>query len=780
MATETIGELVYKITGDASGLTAELKKTDKATNDVSSSTFSFKKILAGLFTGAVIAGVVNYTKKIIGLASTAEETNNKFGVVFDSVIDRANTLAETLADSFGLARTEAKALLADTGDLLVGFGVAKGEALDLSFQVQTLAVDLASFTNYAGGASGASKALTSALLGETEQAKALGLVLTDTALRQYAENNGLVFKELTQNEKMQLRLNLAISQSQSAVGDFNRSINSYANQMRIAEATTSDLQEQQGRVLLPVATALVKVFNEQTKELVKSQKAFADYVTSAEGAEEIGNILGTIALTIRTLYSLVIAQGREWVSQFDKAKSAVVESSDKFQEAFSNIKKEVQPLIDSFFDLAGSVESNVDLWTIFGGAILLVTIPIKAVGSLAVAVIKTIADLTLAISKSVSVISDFYRGFTENNFSLIKKSVVDAGALTSETFGAVKDNVGNAFSDIADDISNFSTRAQELGQGAKKTYKDLKDGITDATKSILTANQAVATGTGDLAQQQQQTKKTGKEVETLASKYAKLVKEIGQVGAALTIAEDLSQSFVSGFQNVLSAYGNYVQASADADTEKLDADLQRQLEAEGLAEESALQAAQRELDIAKEKGNKEEIQEKEKAVRKAEIEEQYQRRKAQIEYDAAVSGWQIQKALAGVQLLAAPLNAYVSSLTAPWPLNMILAPINAAIAAASAGLQYAAVAQAKPQKPKFQYGGVVPGSNYTGDNVEILANSGERVLTAEQQGTLVNALEGRGSSSMAPVIIDNESMFEMLFRASQDGRLFIDRKALTT
>ena len=108
---------------------------------------------------------------------------------------KAEDTAKTFRQSFGLSRKAAKQLLGDTGDLLVGFGFTEDAALDLSKKVNELAVDLASFTNFSGGAEGASLALTKALLGERESIKSLGIAITEADLKKFAADQGLVWKE---------------------------------------------------------------------------------------------------------------------------------------------------------------------------------------------------------------------------------------------------------------------------------------------------------------------------------------------------------------------------------------------------------------------------------------------------------------------------------------------------------------------------------------------------------------------------------------------------------
>tara|TARA_Y100001937_G_scaffold38781_2_gene55183 strand:+ start:809 stop:2659 length:1851 start_codon:yes stop_codon:yes gene_type:complete len=202
----------------------------------------------------------NITLPVIGLGAAAikmasdfEETNSKFKTVFSSIQKDAEITAKTFQQSFGLSSQAAKQMLGDTGDLLVGFGFTEKEALNLSKQVNELAVDLASFTNFSGGAEGASMALTKALLGERESIKSLGIAITEADLKKFAEEQGLVFKELDRVAKATLTYELAVKQSGKAIGDFSRTSGSFANQTRQLAADFNNLGVEIGTMLLPVA-----------------------------------------------------------------------------------------------------------------------------------------------------------------------------------------------------------------------------------------------------------------------------------------------------------------------------------------------------------------------------------------------------------------------------------------------------------------------------------------------------------------------------------------------
>ena len=196
---------------------------------------------------------------IIKAASDAEETASKFATVYRVLGQGAEVAADQLATSFGLSSTNARRLLGDTGDLLTGFGFTADAALDLSVQVNELAVDLASFTNFSGGAAGASAALTKALLGERESVKSLGISILETDVQARVLLNtqqGLTF-ESERQAKAFATLQIAQEQSKNAIGDFARTSDSFANQQRVLAGEVNNLAVSLGTILLPAATSAV-------------------------------------------------------------------------------------------------------------------------------------------------------------------------------------------------------------------------------------------------------------------------------------------------------------------------------------------------------------------------------------------------------------------------------------------------------------------------------------------------------------------------------------------
>ncbi len=376
-----IEQLAYKITGETADFDKSINKTDKSVNELSKnmekSSVNSNKLSTGLKaigTGVTIAGAVYAAKKIfdissqlVSASSEAEETKNKFNVTFSGVRDYADKTAENLSKNFGLSSQKAEQLLSDTGDLLTGFGFTQEGALDLSTQVNELAVDLASFTNYSGGAEGASAALTKALLGERESIKSLGISISEADIKQLAEDKGIV-GEIDRQTKAQLTLELAVKQSKNAIGDFERSEDSFANQTRILNSKVEDLRVELGDRLLPTFTNSVKIavnivdqfskiFNETDKlddsynDLEIATKHYNDVLADTEGKSEAV----TAALIAQAKAARSAALSR-LSSEYEDANAVQV----KYQKTIDNTNKQIEISEKLYGGLARELGSTIE------------------------------------------------------------------------------------------------------------------------------------------------------------------------------------------------------------------------------------------------------------------------------------------------------------------------------------------------------------------------------------------------------------------------------------
>lgn len=140
------------------------------------------------------------------------------------------------------------------------------------------------------------------------------------------------------------------------------------------------------------------------------------------------------------------------------------------------------------------------------------------------------------------------------------------------------------------------------------------------------------------------------------------------------------------------------------------------------------------------------VQSLENAYKKGLIsEEEYNSKKEKIEKDSARKKYKVQMAEWALNLLqtqSAAALAIANSLKDGSTLGMI----NAAIMGVATAAQLAAQIAAKPVPPSFASGGIVPGTSYSGDNVQANVNSGEMILNARQQRALWETANGNTNS----------------------------------
>ena len=198
-----------------------------------------------------VAGVKSAIDSFVEVASSVEEMQNKFDVVFGETSDEVNQWAQDYSDAIGRNKDDIKAYLADQQNLLVGFGMTREAGAQLSEQMTTLALDLASFGNLAETAS--VNNMTKAVMGESEAAKSLGAVLNDSTRAQAMATLGLsgTYDKLDQLAKMQVNYQAILSQSSDAIGDCQRSLESYESTRKRYIAKLKEIKTIIGQFFLP-------------------------------------------------------------------------------------------------------------------------------------------------------------------------------------------------------------------------------------------------------------------------------------------------------------------------------------------------------------------------------------------------------------------------------------------------------------------------------------------------------------------------------------------------
>lgn len=286
----------------ALGFEIDRNSESRVENDVRSMRDRLSGLLGTIGLTLSIAGITSAISSCVDLASEVEEMQNKFDVVFQGMTDDVEAWAQSYADAIGRNKNEIKSYLADQQNLLVGFGMTRAEGAELSKQITTLALDLASFANL--DETTAVNAMSKAVMGETEAAKTLGAVLNDTTRAQAMHTLGLSgnFDALDQLTKMQVNYQAILSQSPDAVGDCERSLNSYRSTVIKFQSKLSEIKVLVGQFFMPTFQKVISYGNAGLTVLRNWLQKISDFAETVGGADKV---ISALAVTVGILFAVM-------------------------------------------------------------------------------------------------------------------------------------------------------------------------------------------------------------------------------------------------------------------------------------------------------------------------------------------------------------------------------------------------------------------------------------------------------------------------------------------
>ena len=260
---------------------------------------SFKKQMAGIQgmakkAGAALAAafavkkIIDFGASCIELGSDLAEVQNVVDVTFPRMSKKVDEFAQNAAGSFGLSETMAKKFTGTFGAMAKAFGFNEQAAYEMSTALTGLAGDVASFYNIIQDE--AYTKMKAVFTGETEVLKDLGIVMTQNALDAYAMANGYgkVTAKMTEAEKVALRYQFVTDQLALASGDFIRTSDGWANQVRILQLQFDSLKATIGQGLINVLTPVIKVINLIINKLMSLANAFKSLTDMFAGKKSGG------------------------------------------------------------------------------------------------------------------------------------------------------------------------------------------------------------------------------------------------------------------------------------------------------------------------------------------------------------------------------------------------------------------------------------------------------------------------------------------------------------
>nr|DAV30609.1 MAG TPA: minor tail protein [Caudoviricetes sp.] len=280
------GSVIIDTRMDTNGVQKGVSAIKQSFNGLGSAVKKIGLLIGGAF---AVGKLVQFGKECVELGSDLAEVQNVVDVTFTTMSDKVNEFAKNAMTSAGLSETMAKRYVGTFGAMSKSFGFSESQAYDMSTALTQLTGDVASFYNISQDL--AYIKLKSVFTGETETLKDLGVVLTQSALDQYALANGYgkTTSAMTEQEKVALRLAFVQKQLSAASGDFIRTSDSWANQVRVMQLQLQSLKATVGQGLINIFTPILKVINILLGKLATLANAFKSFTELITGKKSSGS-----------------------------------------------------------------------------------------------------------------------------------------------------------------------------------------------------------------------------------------------------------------------------------------------------------------------------------------------------------------------------------------------------------------------------------------------------------------------------------------------------------
>lgn len=431
------GSVIIDTRMDTSGVQNGVSAIKQSFNGLGSVVKKIGVLIGGAF---AVGKLAQFGKECIELGSDLAEVQNVVDVTFTTMSDKVNEFAKNAMTSAGLSETMAKQYVGTFGAMSKSFGFSEQQAYDMSTALTQLTGDVASFYNISQDL--AYIKLKSVFTGETETLKDLGVVMTQTALDQYALANGYgkTTSAMTEQEKVALRLAFVQKQLSAASGDFIRTSDSWANQVRVMQLQLQSLKATVGQGLINVFTPVLKVINTLLGKLATLANAFKSFTELITGKKSSGQTGASGAGLVGT--------------------DAIADTADQYGEAADNAEK----LADATNDTADATK--------------------KA---------------TKAAKGYLSPLDEINNYSTDKSADLSPKVPGTTGGLADQMKDAVQNVDYGKMAEGETVLDKISDSAKKLADLLKKLWKPFQDAWRKEGKNTINAAQIALSGIAKLA-----------------------------------------------------------------------------------------------------------------------------------------------------------------------------------------------------------------------------------------------------------------------------------------
>lgn len=475
------GSVIIDTRMDTSGVQNGVSAIKQSFNGLGSAVKKIGLLIGGAF---AVGKLAQFGKECVELGSNLAEVQNVVDVTFTTMSDKVNEFAKNAMTSAGLSETMAKQYVGTFGAMSKSFGFSEAQAYDMSTALTQLTGDVASFYNISQDL--AYIKLKSVFTGETETLKDLGVVMTQSALDQYALANGYgkTTSAMTEQEKVALRLAFVQKQLSAASGDFIRTSDSWANQVRVMQLQLQSLKATVGQGLINLFTPVLKVINillGKLATLANAFKSFTELITGKKSSGQTGasgaGLAGTDAIADTA------DQYGNAADNAEKLADATNDTADATKKAAKAAKGYLSPLDEiNNYSTDKSADSSSKVPGATGGLADQIKNAVQNVDYGKVAEGETVLDkISDSAKKLANLFKKLWKPF-QDAWKKEGKNTIDAANIALSGIAKLAKSVGRSLMEVWTNGTGTTmlTTMLRIAQNVLKTIGNIASGFADA------------------------------------------------------------------------------------------------------------------------------------------------------------------------------------------------------------------------------------------------------------------------------------------------------------
>lgn len=234
---------------------------------------SFSSKLRSAFSSIDFIGLA---KESLMLSSSLTEIQNVINQVFGDGAKEINEFASNAIQQLGMTGGMAKQFAGKFGAAMRSTGQSAKDTVEMSKALTQLTSDIASFFDIEQDLA-AEKLFSGVISGQVKPMRELGVDMTNASLSAYALSKGLStsYSNMSAAEKQALRLQYVLEKLDYVQGDYARTINSTANQIRLLKNQFKELGSVVGSIINAFFNPFIITLNRVVAAITNVAKSIA-------------------------------------------------------------------------------------------------------------------------------------------------------------------------------------------------------------------------------------------------------------------------------------------------------------------------------------------------------------------------------------------------------------------------------------------------------------------------------------------------------------------------